>query len=166
MLRYLYIPENEDIDTHIEYAINNNFNQIIHGSSDIINEYINDISNIQEINIPEHIFITNESLVFPEKEIFQIIIINEFMEKEESGDLYIDIFRIDDNDLKKKVFIKNEKMDKLQDYIFASSFSLDLYGEYIIYVINNKTTILEEKIIIYKEYEERSNVDDRFFFPE
>lgn len=164
MLRYLYIPENEDLDEHIEYAINNNFNQIIHGNSDIIKDYLINLNCIEEINIPEYRMILNDNLVFTEKEIFQIIIIDEFIKKEEDIDLYIDIFRIDDNDLKKKVFIKKEKLNKLKDYVFTSSISLDLYGEYVVYIINNNKIVLEEKVIIYKEYKEKSYKNDKFFF--
>ena len=53
MLRYLYIPKDFDLDEHIDYAVNNNFHQVIHGHSDIIKNLIENENNIQEINIPE-----------------------------------------------------------------------------------------------------------------
>lgn len=165
MIRYLYIPINKDLDDFMDYAVNNNFNQIIHGESDVVRDYIKDFNSVQEINIPEYKFIVNDNLVFKEKEKFTLIIIDEFSESLKEVPEYIELYRIDDLDLNKKDFILNKNIIKIDNFVYSVDLSIDEYGEYEIYIkLNTKNTILKDKIIIYKEYSGGETADDRFFF--
>lgn len=165
MIRYLYIPIDKDLDDFMDYAVNNNFNQIIHGESDIVRGYIQDFNSVQEINIPEYKFILNDNLVFKENEYFILTIVDEF--SEDSGELpkYIEIYRIDDLDLNKKDFILNKDIIKKQNFIYQVDLSVDKYGEYEVHIkSNNKKSLIKDKIIIYREYKEAESADDKFFF--
>jgi hypothetical protein len=170
MLKYLYIPQEKDLDEFIEFAVENNFNQIIHGDSDILNDFSYDNSNIHEINIPEYRHIENENLVFKENEIFTIRLVDEFNIKENYKILGVNLFRVDDNNLNKKDFILYKDMDKIDDYIYDVDIQLEVYGEYIIDIIaqfdDKKETLLKDSIVIYKEWIEDNTLNDKFYFPE
>lgn len=169
MIRYLYIPENFELDEHIEYAVENNFQQVIHGPSDIIKDLIYDENNIQEINIPEYTLILNESLIFEENQEFIITIVDEFNVKEKYQLDKIIVYRKDDFNLNKKSFIFAKKITKNNDYYYEVSLKLDKYGLYEIEISavdssEEKFILIKDEIIIYKKYEEENVTDDKFFF--
>jgi hypothetical protein len=174
MLKYLYIPEKFDLDEYIDFAVSNNFNQIIHGKSDIINNLILDYNEVQEIKIPEYKRVLNKSLVFKEKESFKLTLLDEFVINNEYNISSIEIYRLDDIDLNKKEFILQKKMERVNECVYEVEVILDLYGEYIykiFYEVDGtsravgESVLLKDSIIIYKEYEENEGaIDDRFFF--
>jgi hypothetical protein len=169
MLRYLYVPKNLDLYDHIDYAVKNNFNQIIHGESDVVKDFIIDPEVAQEINIPEYRSIFNKNLVFKEGEDFLLTLIDEFDINDEYDSVEINIFRINDKDMSEKVFIIQKNMEKVQPHIYQANISLESYGEYIFNVVtkseknNKEDIIIRENIVIYKEYRE-DEIDDKFFF--
>ena len=174
MLKYLYIPEKFDLDEYIDFAVSNNFNQIIHGKSDIINNLIIDYNEVQEIKIPEYKRVLNKSLVFKEKESFKLILIDEFVINNEYDISSIEIYRLDDIDLNKKQFVLQKNMERINECVYEVELTLDLYGEYvyeIFYEVDRtaravgESVLLKDSIIIYKEYEENEGeINDRFFF--
>ena len=174
MLKYLYIPEKFDLDEYIDFAVSNNFNQIIHGKSDIINNLILDYNEVQEIKIPEYKRVLNKSLVFKEKESFKLILIDEFVINNEYDISSIEIYRLDDIDLNKKQFVLQKNMERINECVYEVELTLDLYGEYvyeIFYEVDRtaravgESVLLKDSIIIYKEYEENEGeINDRFFF--
>lgn len=171
MLRYMYIPANEDIETHINFAVDNKFNQIIHGESKIITDLIEDKNKVQEINIPEYRMLENDFLVFEENESFKVTFIDEFSVDIIDPEYEIDIFRVNDLDLNKKDFLISKKMICSDKYIYEAQFKIESYGEYIFFIkLNNKNnstsdSIFTDKIIIYKKYDMEQDIDDKFFFP-
>jgi hypothetical protein len=174
MLKYLYIPEKFDLDEYIDFAVSNNFNQIIHGKSDIINNLILDYNEVQEIKIPEYKRVLNKSLVFKEKESFKLTLLDEFVINNEYNISSIEIYRLDDIDLNKKQFVLQKNMERINECVYEVEVTLDLYGEYvyeIFYEVDRtaravgESVLLKDSIIIYKEYEENEGaIDDRFFF--
>jgi hypothetical protein len=174
MLKYLYIPEDKEISDHIDFAVMNNFNQIIHGRSEIVENLICDYDEVQEINIPEYREVLNRSLVFKEKETFKLILIDEFYLQDGYNVSDIEIYRLDDIDLNKKEFILRKKMDKVDECIYEVELNLDVYGEYIYEIqfetdmklnTENRLILLKDSIVIYKEYEEnQGEINDKFFF--
>ena len=169
MLKYLYIPENEDLDQHIDYAVNNNFHKIIHGESDIIKNLLIDKNLRQEINIPEHRQVLNYSLVFEENETFKLFILDEFNIDNRYESLKINLYRTDDNDLNEKKFVLSDEIKFIGNYLYEYELSLNNYGEYVFEIFFDfdeiKNILLTDKIIIYKAYIEESDPDDKFFFP-
>ncbi len=169
MLRYLYVPENLDIYDHIDYAIKNDFNQIIHGESDVVKDFIIDKNMAQEINIPEYRLVSNTSLIFKENEEFTFTVIDEFDVNDKYKLMKINIFRIDDINISEKIFILQKNMEKVASHTYQTNLSIDGYGEYIFEVIvesekdNKENIIILENIVIYKEYQEGGG-DDAFFF--
>lgn len=174
MLKYLYIPEKFDLDEYIDFAVSNNFNQIIHGESDVINNLIIDFNEIQEIKIPEYREILNKNLVFKEKENFKLILIDEFLIKNEYDISDVEIYRLDDIDLNKKEFVLQKKMEKIDECLYEADITLDLYGEYIFEIFYEvdrtaravgESVLLKDSIVIYKEYKENErDINDKFFF--
>jgi hypothetical protein len=169
MLRYLYIPENEDLDEHINFAVHNNFHQIIHGESDIVSGLIKNIDSVQEINIPEYRMLDNDFLVFHESEDFKIRFIDEFAINSGYDELTINLYQLDENNLKNKNFILSKKMNKINKVFYEIDLSIDKFGEYeftIVSAVNNKEDkiLFTDRIIIYKQYKEDNSADDKFFF--
>jgi hypothetical protein len=112
--------------------------------------------------------------VFKEKETFKLILIDEFSLEDGYNISDIEIYRLDDIDLNKKEFILRKKMDKVEEYIYEVELNLDVYGEYIYEIqfetdvplnTENKSVLLKDSIVIYKEYEEnQGEINDKFFF--
>ena len=169
MIRYLYIPKDKNLDDFIDYAINNKFNQIIHGQSEILDKFIIDYSEVKEIEIPEYRVVNNETLVFKESETFNINLVDEFSNNENYNITSIEIYRVDDEDIYKKDFIFSKDMNKIDNYFYTVNCELQKYGEYE-FIINTDSNdeknkiIYVDKIIIYREFEEVGDSDDRFFF--
>jgi hypothetical protein len=168
MIRYLYVPIEKDIDGYIEDAFNNKFNQIIHGESDIIKDFIKDVSETQEITIPEFRHIKDGYLVYEEKHMFKIVWIDEVFNKKDEGGIFINLYKLDDKDLNKREYLFSQSFEEVYPYIYETQLSLDSYGEYPIEIVYKDSVtdyiVFSDSIIIYKKYEEESKANDRFFF--
>jgi hypothetical protein len=169
MIKYLYVPIEKDIDDYIEDSVNNKFNQIIHGESDIIEHLIKDRSESQEITIPEFRHIKDDYLVYEEKHMFKVVWIDEFFSKEDGDGIFINLYKLDDKDLNKRDYLFSKSFEEVYSYIYEIELSLDSYGEYPVEIVYKKSTkdyiVFSDSIIIYKKYEEESAANDRFFFP-
>jgi hypothetical protein len=168
MLKYLYIPESEDLDDHINFAVENGFNQIIHGNSDIIEELVVDKGTLQEINIPEYRELNTDFLVFKENEEFSLKLIDEFIIDGKYTIGNVSLYRVDDVDLNKKDFVLSKDLIRISNFIYEFNLCIEKYGEYIIQILHKdndgtEKVLVEERIIIYKEYQEEEK-DEKFFF--
>lgn len=168
MLKYLYIPETEDLDDHIDFAVQNNFNQIIHGKSDIINDLVQDKDSVQEINIPEIMCLYDDFLVFKENEEFSIKFVNEFSVDKKDSKIKFYLYKLNEKNPKEKIFMFSEDMKRLNSIHYEIELILNEYGEYKFYISEehdseNKNILLSDSIIIYKEYQEGLE-DEKFFF--
>jgi hypothetical protein len=168
MIRYLYVPIDKDLDEFIEFSIENHFNQIIHGESDIINDLISNKNEIQKIEIPEFRFIDNKDLVFKENETFIIKIIDEFCLSENYKIVGANLYRLDDRDINKKEFVLYKEGGKIDYFNYQVELNIILYGEYLVEIIIEKEglneCLMSDKIIIYKEWKDKEELDDKFFF--
>jgi hypothetical protein len=169
MLKYLYIPENIDLDEYINFAVDNNFNQIIHGESEIIKDLIKNKDSVQEINIPEYRILNTDFLVFKENENFSIKLIDEFIIENLYEIEKVNLYRVDDIKINEKKFITSFQPEKINNLVYRFNLCIDQYGEYVFEIIckenesGQENILFEDKIIIYKEYLEEER-DEKFFF--
>jgi hypothetical protein len=168
MLRYLYIPDNEDLDDHIDFAVNNNFQQIIHGKSDIVSDLIVDENKIQEINIPEIIKLHNDFLVYQEGQDFVIRLINEFAINYKYNKIKINIYKLNEDDLTIKDLTISPDMNIINEIVYEFIGRIDHYGEYefnIIAILEDMSEeiLYSDRIIIYKRYDGQDE-NEKFFF--
>ena len=169
MLKYLYIPEDEDVLDHIPKAIEENFNQIIHGSSDIIKDILINENSVQSISIPEFVKIDPETLVFYDGHTVVFSFTDEFIDELNYNNLRCVLYKVDDNNPKINKKYKTVYPEKVNNYLFSFSFQADRIGEYIVELVcdleNIETIRYKTELIICQSLNEQHEDDDgRFLF--
>lgn len=158
MIKYIYIPESENISEYYQKADELGAVQIIQGPSDIISNFIEDYEKPSIIEIPEFTGLVMPIKTFPEKSNINIIFVDESIKQNGyiSLDCKIYILDIDKPWIKELCKIIKLKYDQL--YSFFGEFMAEHYGEYIIEIIanydNEQKVIHNDEIIVYKEYQD------------
>lgn len=156
MIKYIYVPEDEDCSEYYEKAHDLNVSQIIHGPSDLITDFIEDYSQPSIIEIPEFTGLLMPIKTFKQGTSIPIIFIDEWIKQNKYNSLDCRIYSVDIDKPSVITLCKTLNMQYDQNYAFFAEFISDNFGEFIIEIVANydddKKVIFKEEIIVYKEY--------------
>lgn len=166
MIKYIYVPESQDIFDYYEKSFHLNISQIIHGPSDIIKDYIDDYSRPCIIEIPEFKGIILEEKVVKENSKILIPFIDEYKKQDSYNSIDCKIYKIPLDGPRKKEVYEIIHMKHDLKYSFFCEYIFTDYGEYFIEIIANyekESKILDyTEIIVFKEFKNKINeeIDD------
>lgn len=169
MIKYLYVPIEENPVNYIKHAKDNGCIQIIHGRSEIINDYIDKQDDVIVVKIPQIRQLITEKNVFPLGDEIEFYYIDEWVKHDKYIYIDADILYIDMDDPNKINKIEEIRMSYDGEYCFNGKFVPEVYGEYIISIYaskddNKKKKIVSKEIIVYKKEESQWNGTETFKF--
>jgi len=169
MIKYIYVPEEEDIDEFYEKAYDLGINQIIHGRSDIIDDYIDDYTRSCVVQIPEFRGLNMPIKNFKEGTEISIHFIDEWLNQNSYMEVNCIIYKVDIEKPWEKYIYTSFAMKYDFKYSFFEYVTIDEYGEYIIEIVakynDHEEILCKEELVIYKEYKEvytKGNNDFKF----
>lgn len=159
MIKYIYVPESENISEYYQKANELGAVQIIQGESDIISDFIEDYEKPSIIEIPQFTGLFMPTKTFPEKSNIEIIFVDEWIKQNNYNSLDCNIYLLDIDKPWIQTLYKTIKLKYDQSYSFFGEFTAESYGEYIIEIIanydNEQKNIYKDEIIIYREYQDK-----------
>jgi hypothetical protein len=149
---YLYVPEDLDASEYLITAAQNNIDQIIHGSSDILKDLKYNHNEVSAINVPEFCGVWMESVVFPTDTDVPLVFIDEWSNEKGYSKITAVIDEIDLENPKKHSTIEEVELNYDDKNSYYYKFSFKNIGEYRINLmaefLDGEKTLIESKDII------------------
>jgi hypothetical protein len=156
MLKYLYVPKNENPIDYLDQAASEKCLQIIHGESEIINNLVKDKDSPAVVYIPKirTLLIENPSYQYGEE--VKFIFTDEWVREEGYSLASAEIMHVDIEDPSQVDLIEELKMSFDGDFSFYHKFTPKDYGEYIIqiyaeYEDGKRFKKMSNSFIVYKD---------------
>lgn len=148
----LYVPEELDPTDYLVEAAKNKINQIIHGSSDILLNLVDDLNKVQKIEVPQFYGAWIENSVSPSDKDITLVFIDEWSKERNYSCISAKIYEIDLNNPRKSAFLERVEFSYDNKYTYHHKFKFKNIGEYKIDLIaeldDGTEYIIESKDII------------------
>jgi len=162
VIKVYYVPKDNPIEDYLFIAKEEECRQLVHGPSNLTDEFVEDVNKPGIVYIPEDRFISVVDTVSEVGNPVYIYYINEFLRTEGLPWISFKIKKIDPDFPKVKHEIANIVPDFDGYFTFETQYTFNEIGEYVVEVYQRETKesedlelILKEEIIIFEKQKQQ-----------